>query len=376
MSNVHHTRSRRSAVNPARQLENASQADTRLIGTSDNGTRKPATELAENERAYTPQPGQGRSLRRVENILVPRTPADCRKDESQEANLALSSLHNDRPAGSSEMPWTTASPSNPINEYVEQDTRESKLADETPVERGSSKNKKSAKKVEKSSSDSSADDESHPDTPERPKTKKRHSKKSSRRASSEPMTDLLENHIRDLVHERPDRRARKEQAGKTRASLTVGMSSKPVDHIAPNSYLARALKLDTSLIHSSSESDNSELSSSSSSGSSSSSSSSSRKGKKHKSRRYTNGPKTSKKRPKQPSKKHQKPLLKPDSPEKYNGAADLRAFMKFVTDGTACWNIEVLMCLRARSHVHMVPTCLLFEICAPPLGLLILRYYS
>ncbi|KAF9025738.1 hypothetical protein BDZ89DRAFT_67994 [Hymenopellis radicata] len=31
------------------------------------------------------------------------------------------------------------------------------------------------------------------------------------------------------------------------------------------------------------------------------------------------------------------------------------------------------MCLRARSHVHMVPTCLLFEICAPPLGFLILR---
>ncbi|KAF9023657.1 hypothetical protein BDZ89DRAFT_907906, partial [Hymenopellis radicata] len=28
-------------------------------------------------------------------------------------------------------------------------------------------------------------------------------------------------------------------------------------------------------------------------------------------------------------------LLKPDPPEKYNGAADLRAFMKFVTDGTA-----------------------------------------
>ncbi|KAJ3792324.1 hypothetical protein GGU11DRAFT_812520 [Lentinula aff. detonsa] len=188
-----------------------------------------------------------------------------------------------------------------------------------------------------------------------PRSKKSKPKKqkicSTQRAGSEALTDQMDNHIRDLVEQRP--RGKPKQVVKRAFVGQAEHITRPSELIAPTNHLAklltssnsksRAVNKRTAIIagksngppNNPSSSSSSSLSSSSSESSdsesktrSSSDSLSTDSSNRHQKRRRN-------KHSKHHSKRSKKMLLKPDPPENYNGSIDVRKYIKFVTEGTA-----------------------------------------
>ncbi|THU80231.1 hypothetical protein K435DRAFT_874583 [Dendrothele bispora CBS 962.96] len=185
----------------------------------------------------------------------------------------------------------------------------------------------------------------------------RKSQRSTRfeRAPSEAMTDLVESHIRDIVQQRPRNTYRS-----MRPRSSIDRMIRPSDLLAPTNHLSKLLtpnkpkktigkkrKNKSGHPGGSSDSSSSSSSSDSSSGSDSStsdttittntSSSSSSSSSSSDNTTITDSTHTRRRRHRRrANKKKKKMILKPDPPsEPYDGAIDVRAFIKFVTESTA-----------------------------------------
>ncbi|KAL0565824.1 hypothetical protein V5O48_016195 [Marasmius crinis-equi] len=231
--------------------------------------------------------------------------------------------------------------------------------------------KDKAKEVEPAQ-DSSESSESEPEPPKAKKTDRRvarekahrksskEHKKSHRarvRATSEALSDLVGNQIRDLVQEKP----RKKIGSGSRVHYEVDHVPRPSELIASTNHLAKLLTpskkksrrgskyrrrekgrsdppTPSSSSSSSSDSDSDSSDGSSSSDSSSEYSPSDSEVSYSSSSSSDSGNRRSRRRRHHHRRKHHRKnhmLLKPVPPETYDGAPDVRAFIKFVTEAMA-----------------------------------------